>query len=211
MPKATLLKTPKSAIGTLLVIFALLSACNGAVSAAPASAIEIASLAQPEPETNNSVDDAETEDSSAAGNSADGENAEIADADESENQAQQARVVPEFSLGNPQMKSSEAGVFDRYSGEIQVLEFFAYWCPNCKALAPRIHGLEEAYSGEIEFTFLDIDDPANQALKEEFGFYYQPFVLIIDGAGNVQKTWVGGGIDPFAVQAEIERLIEMDG
>lgn len=204
----------------LLLVLLLLSACGGNASANTATTLDVASEEQlPESDViiEQSVDAeenvAEAQSGSDEKTSEDDENVseeENADATSGENVVQ-ARVAPGFSLGDPQMKSSPAGSFDRNTGEVQVLEFFAYWCPNCKALAPQIHGLEAAYRGEVDFTFLDIDDPANQALKDEFGFYYQPFVLVIDGEGQVHKSWVGGGIDPYEIQTEIERLIEAQG
>lgn len=203
----------------LLLVLLLLSACGGNASANTATTLEVASEEQL-PESNVVIEESVVAEQNVAetrieseveisgdGNTSGGENTDTA----SSESGVQARVAPEFSLGDPQMKSSPAGNFDRSTGEVQVLEFFAYWCPNCKALAPQIHGLEAAYEGEVEFTFLDIDDPINQALEDEFGFYYQPFVLVIDGEGHVHKSWVGGGIDPYEIQAEIERLIEAQG
>ena len=191
----------------------LLSACGGNASSgavAPFEALPVSEVDESDSGLGEVVSDSSEENVASEGN------AEVSTSEDEVIQADEvsapvARVAPKFSLGEPQMKSSAAGIFNRASGQIQVLEFFAYWCPNCKALAPRIHGLEAAYAGEVEFTFLDIDDPVNKALKNEFGFYYQPLVLVIDGDGIVHMTWVGGGIDPIAVQAEIERLIALQG
>ena len=199
-----------------LLILLLLSACGGSANGANAetdTSLEVLANTQAD-ESNLPAEEGPSdnnEENVAADSEGANSQAENNEAPADDSVAVLSRVAPEISLGEPQMKSSPAGVFNRATGQIQVLEFFAYWCPNCKALAPRIHGLEAAYEGEIEFTFLDIDNPANQALKDEFGFYYQPFVLVIDGNGNVHMTWVGGGINPLDVQAEIERLIELQG
>lgn len=58
-------------------------------------------------------------------------------------------------------------------------------------MAPMVHGLEAQYAGEINFVYLDIDDPANQPVKREFGFNYQPEFYLLDGQGNVLQKWVG--------------------
>ena len=58
-------------------------------------------------------------------------------------------------------------------------------------MAPMVHGLEAHYAGKIKFTYLDIDDPANQPVKREFGFVYQPEFYLLDGQGNVLQKWVG--------------------
>ena len=58
-------------------------------------------------------------------------------------------------------------------------------------MAPVVHGLESQYFGQIGFSFLDIEDPANASLMEEFGFRYQPMFILVDGAGIPLKTWFG--------------------
>jgi hypothetical protein len=58
-------------------------------------------------------------------------------------------------------------------------------------MAPMVHGLEAQYAGKINFIYLDIDDPANQAVKREFGFNYQPEFYLLDGQGDVLQKWVG--------------------
>jgi thiol-disulfide isomerase/thioredoxin len=202
----------KMKIISLIVIPSILLAACGGASSPPLVVIEaeLENVAAPQVELSDS----------AAGNSAESDQTvEEVTVEESSDELGSGdlekdefeRVVPEVSVGSPQLKASQAGYFDRYGEGVKVLEFFAFWCPNCKALASRIHGLEEAYAGEVEFTFLDIDDPANKALKDEYGFYYQPFVLVIDGQGEVHAVWVGGGIDVYEVQAEIERLLTSQG
>jgi thioredoxin-like negative regulator of GroEL len=68
-------------------------------------------------------------------------------------------------------------------------------------MAPMVHGLEAQYAGKIRFVYLDIDDPANQATKREFGFNYQPEFYLLDGDGNLLQKWVG-----FVPQEQFERV-----
>lgn len=118
---------------------------------------------------------------------------------------------PALILGDPQLQASDPSAFTRASGRVQLLEFFAYWCPNCKRLAPSIHGLEEIYSARMNFIYLDIDNPINQAQMDAFGFYYQPFIILLDPNGIVLRSWVGGGIDPLELQEGIESALRMIG
>jgi len=77
------------------------------------------------------------------------------------------------------------------SGKYQFFEFFAFWCGACQALAPEIQNLEEKYGGDIIFTYLDIDDPANEFFKKELRFQKEPHFILVDGEGKNQKEWVG--------------------
>lgn len=58
-------------------------------------------------------------------------------------------------------------------------------------MAPIVHGLEAKYHGQIGFVYLDIDDPATEPFKKQFGFRYQPHFVLLDGAGNVLGQWFG--------------------
>lgn len=54
-----------------------------------------------------------------------------------------------------------------------------------------MHGLEAEYGSQIRFTYLDIDNPATQALQTQLGFRVQPHVFLLDGEGQVLKQWFG--------------------
>ena len=58
-------------------------------------------------------------------------------------------------------------------------------------MAPIVHGLEAEFSSQIDFIYLDIEDPRNQAILDELGFSYQPHFFLVDGEGNVIQQWIG--------------------
>ena len=58
-------------------------------------------------------------------------------------------------------------------------------------MAPIVHGLEPEYAGNINFVYLDIDDPANADLLSFLGYRYQPHFFLVDGAGSVLQQWLG--------------------
>ncbi len=58
-------------------------------------------------------------------------------------------------------------------------------------MASMVHGLEVEYWGRVKFTYLDADDPRNDAFKRQLGFYYQPEFYLLDGDGRVLKKLVG--------------------
>jgi hypothetical protein len=58
-------------------------------------------------------------------------------------------------------------------------------------MAPVVHGLEARYTGQIDFVYLDIDDPNTSSFKSQLGYRYQPHFFLLDGAGNIVMQWVG--------------------
>ncbi len=66
-------------------------------------------------------------------------------------------------------------------------------------MAPMVHGLEAKYFGQIDFAYMDADDPNTQPFQQQFGFRYQPELYLMDGNGNLVNKWVG-----FVSQEELE-------
>jgi len=58
-------------------------------------------------------------------------------------------------------------------------------------MLPIVHGLEERYGDQIEFIYLDIDDPNTAELKKTLKYRFQPHYILLDGEGNQRKTWNG--------------------
>lgn len=54
-----------------------------------------------------------------------------------------------------------------------------------------MHGLEVDYFEQVEFVYLDIDDPRTDAFKQQLGYRYQPHIFLLDGEGNILEQWVG--------------------
>jgi hypothetical protein len=58
-------------------------------------------------------------------------------------------------------------------------------------MQPTVRRLEETHGGRIIFTGLDIDDPLNADFKAQLQFRAQPQWVLLDGDGQVLKTWFG--------------------
>jgi hypothetical protein len=74
-------------------------------------------------------------------------------------------------------------------------------------LAPVVHGLEQQWSGQINFVYLDIDDAATDPFKRQLGYNYQPHIFLLDGGGEVLQQWVGlvSGEELNAALAEVSQ------
>jgi thiol-disulfide isomerase/thioredoxin len=77
------------------------------------------------------------------------------------------------------------------AGKVQLLMFFAFWDGVSQAMAPIVHGVEERFQGQVYFTYLDIDDPANNGFKKSLGYITQPHFFLLDGAGMTLRQWRG--------------------
>lgn len=58
-------------------------------------------------------------------------------------------------------------------------------------MAPIVHGLEDLYADQINFVYLDVDDPATNAFKSQLGYRYQPEYYLIGPDGSTLQVWFG--------------------
>ncbi len=154
---------------SILWLALLLSACSGALS----GAFPEAEIAHQESQT---VSAAST---STAGISV-ANNADSA-----------VQPLPAIKVGSTDFHASDPATVRLDSGKVQLVEFFAYWCAVCKAMAPTVHGLENLYGDQINFIYLDRDDPATFGLQEQLGYIYQPHFFLLDPHGVIIAQWRG--------------------
>ena len=58
-------------------------------------------------------------------------------------------------------------------------------------MAPMVHGLEAAYVGRIQFTYLEISDPLTADFQQYLGYRIRPSFYLLDGEGNILHQWIG--------------------
>jgi len=67
-----------------------------------------------------------------------------------------------------------------------VLDFWAEWCPPCRALAPTFEELAKQYAGRVRFLKLDVDN--NPEVSQRYGIKGIPTLVFFDGGREVERV-----------------------
>ena len=67
-----------------------------------------------------------------------------------------------------------------------------------------MHGLEAEWGEQVDFVYLDIDDPATEPFKRQLGYRVQPHMFLLNGDGLVLQQWLGF-VDAVTLEAALEQ------
>ena len=84
-----------------------------------------------------------------------------------------------------------------------LVDYWAPWCPPCRALAPTIEAIAEQFEGRAEVAKLDIDQ--NPETAAAHGIHSIPTVLICRGGQEVDRIV---GLQP---RARYEQALQAAG
>lgn len=77
-------------------------------------------------------------------------------------------------------------IVQAHPNDIILLDFHAVWCGPCKAIAPMLHQLTEAYNsprgGRLILCKVDVDDQGNSDLMQGYQVRAMPTLFWIQGA-----------------------------
>ena len=77
------------------------------------------------------------------------------------------------------------------NGKPTYLEFYAEWCEICKKMAPEVTELKKDFDNEINFVFLNVDNPKWDKFIKQFKVNGIPQINIFDSNSNLQATFTG--------------------
>ena len=77
------------------------------------------------------------------------------------------------------------------NGKPTYLEFYAEWCEVCKEMASEVTELKENFDNEINFVFLNVDNPKWDKFTKQFNVNGIPQINIIDSNSNLLATLTG--------------------
>jgi peroxiredoxin len=103
-----------------------------------------------------------------------------------------------------------------YRGKVVLLEFWATWCPPCRASVPGLEKIYKAYEEKglvvLAVSMDDGDWPSVKSFMKDYGITYTvlkgteevssqyrvraiPMLLILDKEGKIAKRYMGFGAD----------------
>ena len=85
------------------------------------------------------------------------------------------------------------------------LEFYAEWCEVCKEMAPKVSALKDQYEKDINFIFLNVDNPKWGDYLRDFDVNGIPQINLIDKEGNLESTFIGKQ-DEQKIEESLEKL-----
>ena len=86
-----------------------------------------------------------------------------------------------------------------------VLDFWAEWCPPCRALAPTFEALAKEYEGRVRFVKLNVDE--NQQVPQRFGIKGIPTLVFFDGGREVER--VVGASSKSALERIVDKYVKV--
>lgn len=87
-----------------------------------------------------------------------------------------------------------------------VVDFYADWCPPCKALKPVFHQVETEYAGKCDFVSINVDE--SPEIAKEYGVTNIPTLVFIRQGGIVVEQ-LTGYMDQTELTPHVESLLKV--
>lgn len=98
------------------------------------------------------------------------------------------QVAPDFTLTT--LNGDSVSLSD-YKGKKVILNFWATWCPPCKAEMPHMQNFYEAYGEDVEILAVNLTDKDNgiDRIQQFITDYELTFTVPLDESGEVGTTY----------------------
>lgn len=96
---------------------------------------------------------------------------------------------PDFIL-DTDLEGFDAQVIEASKTLPVVVDFWADWCPPCRALTPVLERVAKSYEGRLRLVKIEVDDGANMKLAGRYGLKGFPTVLLFIG-GEIKGRFSG--------------------
>lgn len=101
---------------------------------------------------------------------------------------EKGQVAPDFSLTTLE---GETVTLSEYKGKKVILNFWATWCPPCKAEMPHMQNFHETYGEDVEIIAVNLTDKDSglDKIQQFIDDYELTFSVPLDEAGEVGTTY----------------------
>lgn len=97
------------------------------------------------------------------------------------------RAVTAPLIFDTHLDAFEAEVIDASHGTPVLVDFWADWCPPCRALTPVLERVVEALAGQVRLAKVEVDEGANMKLAGRFGLRGFPTVIVFVAGAEVAR------------------------
>ena len=91
------------------------------------------------------------------------------------------------------------------SPEPVLVDFWAEWCPPCRALAPIFEELAGRYRGSVKFLKLNVDE--NSSVPQRFGIKGIPTLIFFDGGSEAER--IVGALGREALARVVDKYVKV--
>ena len=89
------------------------------------------------------------------------------------------------------------------------LEFYAEWCEVCKKMSPGVNKLRNEYKQDINFVFLNVDNPKWEKYINQMNVNGIPQIDLFNKALNLETTFIGLQ-DESDIEESLKNIVGID-